>query len=237
MFVEKPLAIRRDELTAIEDALAVSGPAAPLLMVGFNRRFSLLAVLLKQQLSDSPTVMFYRVNAGTIAADSWIQHPEIGGGRIIGETCHFIDLMSFICGAVPVRVHSTAMDEPLNLRDTVTINLEFADGTVAYFANGAKNVSKEYLEVFQSGLTSQLTDFKRLEVFGPKAMLRKKRMQPDKGQATMVAQFLAAAKDSGPPPIRIKELLATTRATFAAVESIRTGEVVAMGNGTIDRMS
>ena len=232
VFVEKPLAIRSDELTTIEDTLLNAGSPPPLLMVGFNRRFSPLAVLLKQQLSDTPMAMVFRVNAGTIAADSWIQHPEIGGGRIIGEACHFIDLMCFLCGSVPVRVHAAAMDEPLNLRDTVTISLEFANGsvgTVAYFANGAKAVPKEYLEVFQSGVTAQLTDFRRLEVFGPKRTLRKKQLQQDKGQVNMLARFLEAAKAGGPPPISIGELIATTRATFAADASIKTRKVVEVG--------
>jgi len=234
VFVEKPLAIRPEELDVIESAYAQCSSPVPLVMVGFNRRFAPLVKLLKQQLSTAPMAMMYRVNAGTIPADSWVQHPDIGGGRIVGEVCHFIDLMTYLCDAIPVRVHASAMAEPRDLNDTVTVNIEFANGsigTVAYFANGAKSVAKEYLELFQSGVTAQLTDFKRLEVMGGKSKLRKKKLQPDKGQANMVASFLAAAKSGGAPPIPFDQLVATTRATFAAVESIRCREVIDVGLG------
>ncbi len=230
VFVEKPLALDEEELTAITEALAAA-PSSPLLMVGFNRRFSPLANALKSRLGAGPLAMAYRVNAGSMPADSWQQDREIGGGRIIGEACHFIDLMTFLCGAPATSVHSVALADPEGLCDTAVLTLEFGDGsigTVSYFANGTKSSSKERLEVFQDGSIATLTDFRRLEIRGGAKPYRKKLLQPDKGQAAMVRAFLDSLSNGTESPIPIAELLATSRATFAAVESLRTRQPIGL---------
>jgi polar amino acid transport system substrate-binding protein len=204
----------------------------PLLMVGFNRRFSPLARQLKESLRPGPMAMLYRVNAGAIPADHWIQDPAVGGGRIVGEACHFIDFLTFLCGALPVRVHAAALPDPAGHGDTLHVNLEFADGsvgTVAYLANGARSLAKEYVEVHQHGTTAVLGDFKWLELHGGRAVRRTKRLAQDKGQRAMLAAFLEAVKDGRPSPISLAELLAVTRATFRALDSARARAALAVG--------
>jgi polar amino acid transport system substrate-binding protein len=204
----------------------------PLLMVGFNRRFAPLARQLKESLRPGPMAMLYRVNAGAIPADHWIQDPAVGGGRIIGEACHFVDFLTFLCGAVPVRVHAAALPDPAGLGDTLHVNLEFADGsvgTIAYLASGSKSLFKEYIEVHQHGTSAVLRDFKQLELFGDRRVERKKLLTQDKGQRAMLAAFLDAVKDGRPSPIPLAELLAVTRATFRIVDSARARAAVAVG--------
>jgi len=240
--VEKPLALNDAELDAIaaifsEPASRRNGEPAelkplPLLMVGFNRRFAPLARQLKESLRPGPMAILYRVNAGAIPADHWIQDPAVGGGRIIGEACHFVDFLTFLCGAVPVRVHAAALPDPAGLGDTLHVNLEFADGsvgTIAYLASGSKSLFKEYVEVHQHGTSAVLRDFKQLELFGGRRVERKKLLTQDKGQRAMLAAFLDAVKDGRPSPIPLAELLAVTRATFRIVDSARARAAVAVG--------
>ncbi|MBK1655001.1 bi-domain-containing oxidoreductase [Allochromatium vinosum] len=222
VFVEKPLALTLAALDAIR-AVCLERPDLTLL-VGFNRRFAPLAVTLKQRLGGGPMAMLYRVNAGAIPADHWIQDPEIGGGRIIGEVCHFIDLMTFLCGALPVTVYSTALPDPGHLHDTVSIHVTFADGsmgTVAYFANGAKTLNKEYLEVYQSGLTAVLDDFRTLTIHGSGKPEQHTLNSQNKGQAAMIARFLASLKTGQAAPIPLDEIYSVSLATFAAERSLR----------------
>ena len=226
VFVEKPLCMNATELQQILNARNEQELA---LMVGFNRRFSPHAEQVKSIIGDGPLSMMYRINAGAIPADSWIQDAEMGGGRIVGEVCHFIDLMVYTCGALPVRAHAHALPDPANLQDTVTINLQFENGSIGsicYFANGAKALAKEYFEVFKAGLVARITDFKELEIVGTRKPVRKKLMSQDKGQKKMVAAFLAAVAAGQPCPIPLRESVATTLATFAVLESIRTGEAI-----------
>jgi len=201
-------------------------------MVGFNRRFAPLARQLKESLRPGPMAMLYRVNAGAIPSDHWVQDPAVGGGRIIGEACHFVDFLTFLCGALPVRVHAAALPDPAGLGDTLHVNLEFADGsvgTVAYLASGSKSLFKEYVEVHQHGTSAVLRDFKQLELFGGRRVERKKLLTQDKGQRAMLAAFLDAVKDGRPSPIPLAELLAVTRATFRIVDSARARAAVAVG--------
>ncbi len=223
VFVEKPLAICAAGLAKIERALH-RFESPPILMAGFNRRFAPLTLLLKEKLTSAPLAMVYRVNAGAVASDSWVQDPDVGGGRIVGEVCHFIDLMTFVTGSVPQRVFAAAMPDADGHHDTVAINLEFENGsvgTVNYFANGAKGVAKEYFEVYQTGLTAILADFKLLEVHGAGRPQRKRLWNQHKGQAAMVSAFIEAVRNGGPSPISWPELHAVTQATFAACESLR----------------
>ena len=230
-FVEKPLCLRVAELDQIERAYS-SGPETQL-MVGFNRRFAPLAVRLKERLGGGPVSMTYRINAGSIPADSWVQDPAVGGGRIVGEACHFIDFLTFISGAVPTRVHALALPDPHNLNDTVTINLEFADGSigsVGYFANGAKTLPKERVEVFGSGMVGIIDDFKELAVFSDGKPFRKKLISQNKGQAAMVGRFVESVKAGGAPVIPAEELFAVTRSAFSVIESLQSGRAVSVAN-------
>lgn len=230
VFVEKPLCLREEELTEIMDFYAESGPGTPLVQTGFNRRFSPAATALKAHFGDAsgPYVMDYRVSAGRIPADHWIQDPEAGGGRIIGEVCHFIDLMQFICGADPVEVRAVCVGDrdPAQLpQDDVQITLRFADGsigTVSYLASGAKSLPKERFEASASGRTGLIDNFTHVELHGPGGRTRK--ACGGKGQQQEVDAFLAAVA-SGIPAIPLSSQFATTLATFRAVRSLRTGAV------------
>lgn len=239
VFVEKPLCLTPGELVEIE-RMCTAGPhshhALPLLMVGFNRRFSPLARELKQALGSGPMAMHYRVNAGPIAADSWIQDPDTGGGRIIGEACHFIDFLTHINGSLPVTVHAAALGMPGALHDTVTITLTFRNGsigTVSYFANGDKAMPKERVEIFGSGVAAVLEDFRTLTVFARGRKREKNLSAQDKGQRAEVRSFIDAVRAGREAPIPLAEIFAVTEAAFAAVESIRTGVTVRCGEERI----
>lgn len=225
VFVEKPVALKFEELEAIHEfyLTAETNDSVPALMVGFNRRFAPLAVELKRRLGNGPMSMVYRVNAGAIPAEHWIQDAEIGGGRIIGEACHFIDFMTFLCGACPVSVFASALPDPQNLRDTVSMNIEFSNGsvgTVCYFANGSKSLDKEYIEIYQSGLSAIIQDFREMTIYGKGKPERRKLMSQDKGQDAMIKAFLGGLKAGTGVPISFEELYAVSLATFAAERSI-----------------
>ena len=200
-----------------------------LLMVGYNRRFAPLSRTLKEKLGGGPLAMIYRVNAGAIAADSWIQDKAVGGGRIIGEVCHFVDYLTFLCGALPVSVQAFALDDPHGLQDTLTVSLRFengAVGSIVYLANGAKALSKERVEVHGQGVSAVLDDFRELTVYGAGKPWRTKLLAQDKGQKAEVEAFLKAAASKGPAPIAVEEIFAVSWATFAILESLRTRQVV-----------
>lgn len=233
VFVEKPLCLTAGEfhdIQAVFDEAASGGHAAtPALTIGFNRRFSPLAMLLKARLGEGPLSMLYRVNAGAIPADHWIQDPEIGGGRIVGEVCHFIDLLTFFAGSPPRRLFASAMPDPKGLNDTVAVNLEFSNGSVGavlYYANGHKSMPKEHIEVYQAGQTGVIEDFRRLTVWGGRVPLKKRLLSQDKGQKEMVRRFLGLVRDGGPPLIPLEDIFAVTRATFGIQESLRSGQPV-----------
>ena len=235
VFVEKPLCLTPEELAEIQRACAASGAGTscpPLLMVGFNRRFSPLARELKRQFGGGPLAMHYRMNAGHIPPDSWIQDPATGGGRIIGEACHCIDFLTHINGSLPVSVHAAAMGTPGALHDTVTITITFRNGsigTVSYFANGDKGMAKERVEVFGGGVAAVLEDFRTLTVFARGRKREKRLSAQDKGQRAEVRAFIDAVRGGGEAPIPLAEIFSTTEAAFAAVESIRTGVPVRCG--------
>lgn len=226
VFVEKPLCLTRDELERVVDAWQLH---QPLLMVGFNRRFSPLAQQIKTVLGDGPMSMLYRVNAGSIPKDSWIQDTDIGGGRIIGEACHFIDLMVFMNGSLPTRVYARALQDPSQLQDTVAISLEFENGsigTICYFANGPKALPKEYVEIYKGGIAARLMDFKEIEIFSGRKPVRKRLNSQDKGQRAMVDAFLAAIAGQHETPIPIRESIASTITSFDTMQSLRTGQAI-----------
>lgn len=230
VFVEKPLALTSEELAQIEEVysvLSTQSSVLPLLMVGFNRRFSPLAAFLKGKMGAGPMSMIYRVNAGAVPADSWIQDLEIGGGRVVGEVCHFIDFLVFMCGSLPTRLYAGAVEDPRGSHDTVNINLEFENGSigaVSYFANGSKTLPKEYVEVYRAGVTGVLRDFRVAEFYGKGKPERKKLVSQDKGQKRMVREFLGAIRNGESPLISPAELFSVSRSTFRVLESLRRRE-------------
>ncbi len=223
VYVEKPLCLDEAELVEIEELLE-GLDLAPRLMVGFNRRFAPLIMRLKDELTAVPLAAVYRVNAGAIPPDSWIQDPQVGGGRIIGEGCHFVDLLVHLTGSLPVEVHAVAMDDPHGLHDTVSITLRFANGsvgTVHYFANGPKGMEKEKLEVFQSGRAFVLDDFRELVIHDGGKPRRHRAMVQNKGQKAMLRAFFDALEQGAPAPIPFTEIRAVTAATLAAELSLK----------------
>jgi predicted dehydrogenase len=230
VFVEKPLCLTEEELSEIEELYDSSNHYCQL-MVGFNRRFAPHAVELKKQLGDGPNSMIYRVNAGLIPRDNWIQDREIGGGRIIGEACHFIDFLTWLCGSLPKQVYAVAVPDPDGFNDTVSINLQFANGSIgnlSYFSNGSKQVSKEYIEVYNAGVTGIIRDFRELEIHSTGRPRRKKTFVQDKGQADMIKAFIKSIKESGSLLIPVNEIFVVTRTTFAVLESLRTHQAVSL---------
>lgn len=234
IFVEKPLCLTDIELEKIVTAkmkgkTKSSQTSKTQLMVGFNRRFSSLSTLLKKQIGSGPMSMIYRINAGHIPSDTWIQDMEIGGGRIIGEACHFVDYLTWLNGSLPISVYASALPHASGHNDTVNINITFENGStgvVAYYANGPKSMNKEYIEVFHNGFSGIISNFKELRLFG-KAKQKKKLLNVDKGQKQMVEQFLQSILN-GKPLIPFEEIVAVTKATFAILESIKTGQSVAI---------
>jgi predicted dehydrogenase/threonine dehydrogenase-like Zn-dependent dehydrogenase len=219
VFVEKPLALTSADIDSIEAALAradASGRPRQL-MVGFNRRFSPHIMRIGKLLgaASGPRSMVMTVNAGAIAQDHWTQDPSIGGGRIVGEACHFIDLLRHLAGASIVSHRLTAMASTNG--DTATINLGFASGaigTVHYFSNGNKALPKERLEIFDAGRVLQLDNFRKLTALGWKGFDRLNLWRQDKGQAACVAAFLASIASGGLAPIPIGEILEVSRAVI-----------------------
>jgi len=234
VFCEKPLALNEAQLAEIQAALA-ENPAC-LLTVGFNRRFAPLAKRLSEFLADrqEPLVVHYRVNAGFLPLTHWTQDPEQGGGRIIGEGCHFIDFLTFLVGAPPISVQAQALPDQGRYReDNVLLNFTFPDGSLgslAYLANGDKAFPKERVEVFCGGRVAVLDDFRALELVrdGRRTTLRS-RLRQDKGHRGEWEAFAAAILSGGPPPIPYEHLLGVTRASYAAVEAVRGGAGVEIG--------
>ena len=221
VFVEKPLCLTLDELSQIERA-AESAHTKTLLMVGFNRRFAPQVQRVRELLKGSigPKAFVMTVNAGAIPAEHWTQDAEEGGGRIIGEGCHFIDLLRFLAGS-PIESH-TSVTMKSSTGDTVTINLKFADGslgTVHYFANGNKAFPKERLEVFAGGAVLQLDNFRKLKGFGWKGFSKMNLWKQDKGQRACAAAFVHAVNDGGAPPIPWNEIIEVARVSIEIAES------------------
>ena len=229
VFVEKPLCLTRDELDEIREAYAASGNR---LMVGFNRRFAPHVLAAKARL-HGPVAINYRIHAGKLPPESWVNDPLVGGGRVLGEVCHFIDLVTFLAGAPIERVAATAMEDPHGLHDTLSISLGLANGSVAsiaYFSVGSKEMGKERLEVSAGAATAVIDDFRRLKIYGPRPYSDRLRAQ-DKGHAAELDAFLAALREGRPSPIPFHEIDHTTTATFAAVDSLRTGQTVTVSHG------
>jgi predicted dehydrogenase/threonine dehydrogenase-like Zn-dependent dehydrogenase len=226
VFVEKPLALTADELSEIEAtrAAAIEGGFTPILAVGFNRRFAPHVRKMKALLSAAagPKAFVMTVNAGAIPPDHWTQDREVGGGRILGEACHFIDLLRFLADA-PIVAHSI-LGMPTPKGDTATIDLAFADGSIGaihYFANGSKAFPKERLEVFAGGRVLQLDNFRRLTGFGWPGFHTMRLLRQDKGQKHCALAFVQAIETGGPAPIPFDELMEVSRVTVGLAEGLR----------------
>ncbi len=246
VFCEKPLCLNEEELKEIIATHEKSTSARRLLMVGFNRRFAPLAVRMKKFLQEAgePLALHYRVNAGFLPTDHWMNDPLQGGGRILGEVCHFVDLLCFLTGSVPVEVethslaNSSLSNSPLSnpslsnpslsnpgkySNDNVVCSLRFADGsqgTISYLANGDKAYSKERIEIFGGGSVAVLEDFRRLElVRGGKRRVFRSRLRQDKGHRGEFEAFVRAIQTGSESPIPFREILDTMLTTFALEES------------------
>ncbi len=223
IFVEKPLCLSESELEEIIEAQSKANKAV---MVGFNRRFSPLTTKLKKAIGNNPMTMLYRINAGAIPGDNWVQDLEIGGGRVIGEVCHFIDYLTYLNGSLPVKVSATALPDANNLNDTLNILIQFENGSsgiVAYYANGSKSMTKEYVEVFSAGQSAILNDFKELKIYGKGKPKKTKILNQNKGQKEMVEAFVNSLLEDGKAPISFEEIVSVTKASFKVLESVKHG--------------
>jgi polar amino acid transport system substrate-binding protein len=226
VFVEKPLALNDQQLGSVLEAVAGS-PAK--LMVGYNRRFSPLAQRAKEYFSNSeaPLSILYRVNAGRLPKEHWAQNAEEGGGRIVGEVCHFIDLMQYLTGALPASVFAesiTSKSGKIVDADSIFITLRFADGsngTVAYLSEGDRALAKERVEIYGGGRVFVLDDFRRATLYKDGREEQVTLKTQDKGQQAQVRAVCTSVLEGGPALISIDDLAATSRATFRVLDSLR----------------
>ncbi|HEX8142188.1 MAG TPA: bi-domain-containing oxidoreductase [Pyrinomonadaceae bacterium] len=232
VFVEKPLALSDEELKSVMEAAARSGRAQ--LMVGYNRRFAPLSRAALEFFKDrsAPLSISYRVNSGRIPREHWLQDPREGGGRIIGEVCHFIDFMQFLTGAAVVRVYGETIrsrNQQIIEEDSVFITLRFADGSngsIAYLAEGDKTMPKERVEIFGEGKVFVLDDFRSATTYKQGREETTKLRGQDKGQQEEVRALCAMVLEGRQPPISLPHLANNSRATFRIRESLRTGQAI-----------
>jgi predicted dehydrogenase len=234
IFCEKPLCLSEEDLRSIVRAYeAVPSEERPVLMVGFNRRFAPMVARMKTFLShiSEPLALHYRINAGYLPPDHWVNDREQGGGRILGEVCHFIDLLMFLAGSPIVEVEARTVGALARYSgDNVLIDLRFArgsEGTISYLANGDRAFSKERIEVFGGGRAVVLEDFRHLELVhnGHKETIRS-RFRQDKGHRAEWAAFAQSVQQHSEPPIPFQEIVCSTLATFCVEESLATGKRV-----------
>jgi len=235
VFVEKPLALYRDELEQIQEA-ARRNPDK-VLMVGFNRRFAPMAQQMKEFFSSvqEPLILHYRINAGFIPRSHWIHDPSVGGGRIIGECCHFIDFAHWIMGQPAGTVQTSALpDSGHYAGDNIVVQLTFPNGslaTISYLANGNRSVGKERIELHGGGRSAELQDFRRLTLAnGDRRRVVRHWFRQDKGHQGECAAFIYAVQEGAALPIGLDDIYASTLATFAAVESMRSGRKIQLSN-------
>lgn len=234
VFVEKPLCLTKEELKEIVAKQKVNNT---LIQVGFNRRFSKAALAAKKFIGEKhpPLTMMYRISAGHIPREHWTQTEE-GGGRILGEVCHFIDLLQFFADSNPVSVHANSIDtqdESIIGDDNTVISIKFADGSVGsigYFAEGGKSMPKERCEIIGGGRSAVIDNFTKVELYGKSRKQTKK--FSGKGHSEEMVEFVTALK-TGIPAISMDSQIATTLASFAVLESIETGAAIKIDTGKI----
>ena len=224
--VEKPLCIYEEELEEI--AKVYDGKS--ILQVGFNRRFSPMIEKMKKNISGQVSIN-YRVSAGIVPKDVWIQDRSIGGGRVVGEVCHFIDICSFLIGSDVISVYASTMakdDQSVPDEDNINIILNYANGSVAtivYYAYGDISMPKEYIELFSNSTSMTMTDFRELVIYSGGKAKKEKASNQDKG---FVAEFKAfkQAINSGVLAISFESIYNTTKTTFKILESVKKQKMV-----------
>ncbi|MBT8399849.1 MAG: bi-domain-containing oxidoreductase [Rhodothermia bacterium] len=242
VFVEKPMVVNERELGEITEAYEtsiVSVPAA--VMVGLNRRFSPYIARIRDALIPSePRHMLYRVNSGPIPLDSWVYDPDEGGGMLVGEMCHFIDVMRSLAGAAPISVFATSIDttrDDIETRDNISVSIAFADGsvgTLVYNTVGDKTAPKERLEVFSSGTTALLDDYSKVEIYRSGKRTKWSSMGQDKGQESMIEETVRMFRSEGRSPIPFEQLVEVMQVVFGAARSLATGAPIDLSNVGFD---
>lgn len=225
VFVEKPLATTNQQLEEIKVIYGglVSQNKAPLLMVGFNRRFAPMIVKIKNLLISVKSLKSFimTVNAGGIPKEHWTQDPQVGGGRLIGEGCHFIDLLRFLAGSPIKKSDIVTMSDSQNCKDTFSINLSFEDGsigTVHYFANGHKRLPKEKLTVYAGGKVLEMNNYRRLDMYGFGKLKPMKSWRQDKGHKAEVDSFVNAIEQGLPSPIPFEQIIEVSQVVLDLAE-------------------
>jgi len=228
VFVEKPLAITKEGLQEVVDSAHSSEGH---LFVGYNRRFSPLALEIKGKLGGrGPISITYRVNAGSLPEEHWSHDPGQGGGRIVGEVCHFIDVVQYLTDALPVKVSAEAVRASAiagSVDDSCTISVRMSDGSIAsiaYYASGDQSLGKERIEVYAGGSVGIIDDFRSGELVRAGKSTKLGGGRQDKGHAGEIAAFLDAVSGGSGSPFTLKSLVATTLTTFAINESLRSSE-------------
>lgn len=239
VFVEKPLCRTEEELKEIcvtYQQILSTQAKAPLVMVDFNRRFSPLVRALSEKLAQrrEPLALHYLCNAGPLPNDHWLQDPLAGGGRVLGEACHFIDLLAFLVGSPINSISAVGQNNEHNVsssNDSVIISLSFADGSlgsISYFTSGHRAYPKEKLSVFSEGRVLELDNYRRLQLFGFGPLAGKKLFSQDKGHCACVQAFVTAVEKGAESPIPWSSIVESTRATLAAVQSLREEQKISL---------
>ena len=226
VYVEKPLAI---DITQLQSVMKAKADYPQILMVGFNRRFATVSQAIKQEFMNvsEPMVINIRINAGLIPREHWIQNPEIGGGRIIGEMCHFIDLMQYFTDSEPVKVFAESIstkNSKIIPDDNIAVIVKFSNGSVGnltYLANGDNSMPKEKIEVFSGGSIGVINDFKDALIHrnGKTKTLK----SSGKGHKEEIKAFMEALTTNGKNPISLRSIYLTTLTTFSIIDSLKTG--------------
>ncbi len=227
VFVEKPLAMNFEELAMVKDAWTQSGRQ---LMLGFNRRFSpLIEKMVGELQAGSKKSINIRVNAGVVPPEHWVHDPEVGGGRIIGEVCHFIDLAGFIAGSKAINIQAIALSDYPVLNDTVSVNIEYENGsiaTVSYYSNGNKHVAKERIEVFSNGVVYLINDFMKMEISSETGVKKVKLKAQDKGHSKELMVMADVLSKESQFPISFDDIYHSSLLTLETIRSIKEKRVV-----------
>jgi len=231
VFVEKPLCLTKVELDEIlnDYSSQARSVSRSMFMVGYNRRYAPFSQKVKAVCSHGPISVIYRINAGSIPADSWIHDPDVGGGRIIGEVCHFVDYITFLCGSLPTQVYAAAMESTMG--DTLQVILTYANGSlgaISYFTNGDRRLSKERIEVYAHGRTAVIDDFRTLTLFTGGKIKRKRLVTQDKGQKTALQTFINAVESGAPLDMTMEEVVSSSMVTFRIIDSLRKNKVMSI---------
>lgn len=232
VYVEKPLCIKKDELNEIILTYTQLN-TPPYLFVGFNRRFAPFIKIIKKVLQNvfEPVIINIRVNAGFIPKDHWIQDPEIGGGRLIGEACHFIDLAIYLANSKVVELKVESLpDLGRYSKDNFIVTLKFNNGSIAtitYTSNGNKSIGKEYIEIFGGGISIRMNDYSSLEVYSSEFKIKKRiYLFKDKGHKAEIESFINYISGKGEKPMSFDEIVHSTAVTLYAYESLLTGKPI-----------